>query len=519
MQNKQKKEYNIIVIFYEWGKDMRIVYLNNMKNQSRKVISKVDNVLCKINYPLMSALLVISIGIISLFINPIIGMADNGDFYRIISSNNVYQLNPDDPDLYNKYFIKDYGIYKYNNDLQIQLISTQSIFIRIAVLISRIINNNYILDIRYMSWMFLAAQAAGIYLISKVLCNKIRNYKFKLIIVTLITVIFCDTAYLAYYNSFYGEAVNISFFLLSIGILLNMIEFDKITMGSIILFAITSFIFFGAKQQLAPVGLLIGIMILRLSVMDKKEITEIFYIAITIIFVIGSIVFYKAITGDFQYSNRYHSMNRGMLLYQDNPKEVADFFGIDQQFLLLKETTYFDDTSIIDLNDEKLIEEYYEKFTTPKILAYYISHPKSLLRMIKISFNNSYSIRPKAMGNYEKSHNKPPGSMDYSFALYSTVKEKIFTGNIQFTIITIGMFLFIESKKYIKAVKKGDIQERLKTEVLFYIFLVGLSQVVISVVGAGDADLAKHVFMYNMSFDIIFIYMISAVIKKKGVEN
>lgn len=57
-----------------------------------------------------------------------------------------------------------------------------------------------------------------------------------------------------------------------------------------------------------------------------------------------------------------------------------------------------------------------------------------------------------------------------------------------------------------------------KEEAYFYIFLVGISQIIISVIGAGDADLAKHVFMYNMSFDLILIYFISIKLQKHQVK-
>ncbi|NOW26709.1 hypothetical protein DFH82_001185 [Clostridium saccharobutylicum] len=134
--------------------------------------------------------------------------------------------------------------------------------------------------------------------------------------------------------------------------------------------------------------------------------------------------------------------------------------------------------------------------------------------MMKISFDNAYSIRPNAIGNYEKSANKQFGAKSYFFALYSTVKQKVFTGNLIFSIITITMYVYIFIRRYIKAYKTKDYKIIFKEEAYFYIFLVGLSQIIISVIGAGDADLAKHVFMYNISFDLILIYFVSIELAK-----
>jgi len=478
------------------------------------ILKKKNQMLRNINYPILAFLVVIIIGFITLFCKPVIGMSDNGDFYRVISTNDVYELKLNDDDSYNGYFNKYYGIYRYNNDNEKNFISTQGIFIKVAICINQIFNKNYIFDIRFMSWMFLLAEAIGIYLIVKVLTNGIIKEKYKIIITLITILIFCDTAYLAYYNSFYGEALNISFFLLSIGILLYMIEFNIFNVFNILMFGISSFIFFGSKQQLAPVGILIAVVLLRIGFKRKEKLLKGLSLVLSVGFVISSILFYKAISGDFEYINMYHSMNRGILLYEDNPDEVMKYFNLDQQYSLLKETTFYDDITLVNLYDNKLIENYYKKFTTTKILSYYITHPRAFFKVLKISFDNAYSIRPNAMGNYEKSANKEFGTKSYFFALYSTVKQKILTGNLVVSLITIIMYVYNSLSRYIKAYKTKDYTMIFKEEAYFYIFLVGLSQIVISVIGAGDADLAKHVFMYNMSFDLILIYFISIKLQK-----
>lgn len=72
--------------------------------------------LLNVNYFIVVFWLVIIIGIVILFCKLVIGMVDNGDFYRVISINGVYELNLKDQNLYFGYFNKEYGIYKYNND-------------------------------------------------------------------------------------------------------------------------------------------------------------------------------------------------------------------------------------------------------------------------------------------------------------------------------------------------------------------------------------------------------------------
>ncbi|MFR3912201.1 MAG: hypothetical protein ACLTYB_13815 [Clostridium paraputrificum] len=86
----------------------------------------------RISPQLLTFFLILIIGGITLFIRPIIGVADNGDYFRIMSSNNLYHL-PIEEDKILGYFNKDYGIYEYYNESETLLISTQSFFIKFAL--------------------------------------------------------------------------------------------------------------------------------------------------------------------------------------------------------------------------------------------------------------------------------------------------------------------------------------------------------------------------------------------------
>ncbi|MBZ9691503.1 hypothetical protein G9F69_008400 [Clostridium sp. M14] len=438
----------------------------------------------------------------------------------MINKSGAYHLNKNSNDIFLGYFIKDYGIYKYNNDYANILISTQSIFVKSAIFLDRLFTKDYVLDIRFMSVMFLIIEAIGIYFFIKALINKVDNSKYKLIITLLTILIFCDTGYLAYYNSFYGESVNICCFLMSIGLLIYMIEFDKFTWYNLIAFGISSFLFFGSKQQLAPVGILISFIFIIIGVYTtNKPLTKILTYILAIIFIISSMVFYKSITGDFKYINIYHSMNRGILLNEDDPDNILEDFNISTQYSLLQETDFFEEIKLLDPYEEKLIEDYYEKFSLGKILEYYITHPKAFIKVLKISFNNGYSIRPKVIGNYEQSEHKEFGAKSYFFATWSTFKEKFIPKNMLFTVATIVIYLYLSTSRFLKAIKNNNKKIQLKEITYFYVFLVGISQIIISVIGAGDADLSKHVFMYNMAFDLIFIYIISLIFENKTIKS
>ncbi|AYD40436.1 hypothetical protein D4Z93_07825 [Clostridium fermenticellae] len=466
-----------------------------------------------INYGIVAAILLIVICFCTLFVRPVVGMADNGDFFRIISQSNIYYLQGKNAHSFVGYFDKDYGIYKYNNENPKMIVSTQPMIVKAAVLIDRIITRGYTFDIRFLAFLYILIYAFSFYLIVKVLTHDIKSDKLKLLFTVLFVFVFCDTGYIAYFNSFFGEAMNLTFFFLSIGILLYMCKFKEYSIFNLIMFFAASLIFVGSKQQLAPVGVLTAIVLFRLFMVNKKKIFRYMALTFIVIIVSSSLYFYKSISGDFDYINRYYAMNRGVLLYEWEPEGMLKQFNINPQYSMLEDTVGFNKIPVIDTNSDKLKTEFYSKYSIFSIIVFYLKNPRVLSKMINFGIMNGYSIRPRVLGNYEKKEGKAYGAQSHFFSLWSTIKEKYIPHNALLTLVIFGAYFYFAVKRYISARKKEDIDSQLFEETFLYVFLVGASQILICVTGAGDGDLAKHVFMFNVSFDLILLYSASLIIR------
>ncbi|MFD1903370.1 hypothetical protein ACFSQ7_03245 [Paenibacillus rhizoplanae] len=54
--------------------------------------------------------------------------------------------------------------------------------------------------------------------------------------------------------------------------------------------------------------------------------------------------------------------------------------------------------------------------------------------------------------------------------------------------------------------------------VILATMLVGLSGIVVSIIGAGDADIAKHEFLFTLAFDLITFQAVASVIGR-GISS
>ncbi|WP_412989475.1 hypothetical protein ACLJJ6_00225 [Pediococcus siamensis] len=153
-----------------------------------------------------ATLAVVLVAIISgllLFVPPIHGLADNGDFYRALLSNGLYRL-PHPHNQYINYVIPKFGIMKYFNENNVAVFSSQAIFIKIAVFFNKLFYSRNIFDIRFLGLTYYIFYLGAIYLLTKSLVypyRKARSY----FVALIVTFVFADSSFTLYFNSFFAE--------------------------------------------------------------------------------------------------------------------------------------------------------------------------------------------------------------------------------------------------------------------------------------------------------------------------
>lgn len=112
-----------------WGESMEKIekYMNSAFEWLSRYISP-------------SLLAVLGIGLVTsilLFVYPINGLGDNGEYFRVLNSNSLYRVNGDSYDNV-AYFVKDFSIMRYFNETTTHFVSTQQFFITIAIWLNKL---------------------------------------------------------------------------------------------------------------------------------------------------------------------------------------------------------------------------------------------------------------------------------------------------------------------------------------------------------------------------------------------
>lgn len=194
-----------------------------------------------------------------LFIPPINGYADNGDFYRAMLSNGIYRL-PTKDNQYIGYVVTKFGILKYFNENNVAVFSSQALFVKAAVILNKLLYSHRYFDIRFLGIVYYVAFLPGIYLLTKALTGtwrRIRSY----VIAILVVLIFADASFILYFNSFFAEPGMLISFLYVVGSLILLARGDYSKRWKLLLtYFISVVVLITSKQQNAPLALSFGVM-------------------------------------------------------------------------------------------------------------------------------------------------------------------------------------------------------------------------------------------------------------------
>lgn len=470
-----------------------------------------------LRYLTPAVLAAVAVGIISwmaLFVPPYIGMADNGDFFRIIYGNGLYFNVPNYDEQYLGNFVREYGIMQYFNENGSSLFSSQSLFIRLAIWINQIFINDVVFDIRIQAAIYWMLLITAVYLLVEGLTWRTPG-KLGYPIAALAVFVFGDTGYTAYFNSFYGESIVLlmSLFAVSSVLLLCRKRYNDYVLLAV--FTISMLLLTTAKQQNAPVGVLAGVAGWMLLYMRQSRSFRFIASSALVLLLVAGVATYALIPQQFVHINQYHAMTRGPLLLSDNPEETLRYFGIDEQYALLTGSIYYERYTTVDVDSPVLEDDFYDRFGFLSLLGYYLTHPAQTSELLNLAAKHAFTVRPAAMGNYEQAAGKPFGEHTSFFTGYSTLKGALAPKTFGFIVLWMIAIIGLNAPSFIRACRSREWRRAMKLPMLVMFMLIGMSGIAVSLIGAGDADLAKHQFLFTVMFDMVSVVAVADFVTRK----
>lgn len=437
---------------------------------------------------------------------PVIGIADNGDFLRIMGT---VGLDYADPALsyeqkYFGWFIREFtmkgmGLGGY--------VSTSLVPVMIGKLLCLAIGKS-LFDMRAVALVYAALFIAGGWLLLR--CCKGRNPWGNAVLGLLFVVMFADIGYSAYYNTLFSEPMAYVAMLLTLGFVLTLLRGAQPMSFYLWGFAISAVLLIGAKVQNAPVGILLALLCFRLTALRKGGGWRRKAGWLAVVLVAASAAIYLSLPREIKIINQYQTVFFGVLKGSENPAADLRELGLPEKLAVNAGTNYFEPAPI-DQHDPVFAKEYYPAFSHVKVGLFYLKHPGRFWEKLEIAGEHGMTIRPYYLGSFERSEGLKSGEVSYAFSLWSEFKHRVLPNKLWFILAVFVLYYGLVIRRYLNAFR---VRDRIRLEVLAGLGLVALFQFVTPVVGDGEADLAKHLFGFNVSFDLMLWFGIGLLLER-----
>jgi hypothetical protein len=433
-----------------------------------------------------------------LLVKPVIGMADSGDFERIIRTAGLNYLNPA-ASYGDQFFGYMHTQFAFADKWAGGYISTQIIIVYIAVLMSSVIHPD-VFDIRFLSviYMLLMLTAFALSLRLKLLASRTS----KIIFAVLFLIIFLDVGYTAYFNSFYGEPIALIFTLFTFVLAIRLAEREQPNKIAFSLFMVATIFLAGSKVQNAPVGLILCLLSLRFMGLSSQRSWKRRVLIWSSVLLLFSVGIYLTAPKELRGINQYQTVFYGILKDSPSPEQDLQDLGLNPKLAVLANTNYFTKDTAIPQQSEELKRDFYNHISHAKIAMFYLKHPARYWNKLQVTAHNAMNLRPSYLGNYEKAEGFEPGKISTSYSMWSTFKTHVLPHSLWFIGIVYVMYYLVLLLLY----AAQDVwSKRLSYEILAVIPLIGAVAFLVPLIGDGEADMEKHLFLFNVCFDLMLL--------------
>ncbi|MEW9699897.1 hypothetical protein [Paenibacillus sp. SI8] len=432
-----------------------------------------------------------------LFVGPILGVADNGDFLRIMGSVGLSYPNPTEP-FQDRYFAFMHKQFAMNTPGDGAYISSEVIVVFLATLVARLFNWN-LFDIRFLGALYsvLLLIAFSCFLQLKLLSSKAAKISFTVVFL----LIFFDAGYTAYFNSFFGEPMAFIFLLLTLAAALRLTQDRQPRTAWFVFFILCAMFMAASKIQNAPTGIILALLALRLLPLSSSKVWKRTGFPLTVGLILISTAIYVTAPKELRMINQYQSVFYGILKDSPTPERDLMSLGLDPSLSILANTNFFMPDTPIPQQSDQLKQSFYPYISHGKIALFYLSHPSRYWDKLSVTAKHAMTIHIDYLGNHEKAAGFEPGTGSNSFNLWSELKDKVLPHSIWFLIVFWVLYYTVLLALYTGEPARN---QRAAYEIFMSVGVIAGVAFLVPLIGDGEADMEKHLFLFNVCFDIMF---------------
>jgi hypothetical protein len=432
-----------------------------------------------------------------LFIPPIVGLADQGDFLRTLGR---FGYGPQHHGSLEYIYVEP----KYIPDPNYrspywEQANSEYLFVGSALLLNKLVSKDGTLDITVAGIVHALAFLA---VFARLLWVTRRARAYALLWIAALLAL-TDAGYAVYWNSWYAEPASCFFFLLLLAEAVEIAAAGQATFAGLLRWSLWSVLWILAKPQNAPVGLILGLFTFRLAMWTPSQRARWAAAASGCAMFACAAFNVLAMPIYGRQANTYGVVFAGILPESKNPPADLQALGLDPQLAKYSGTgawtpgTYF---------PEMAASGVLRRVNTFTVLRFYLLRPARMWRRLRGLLPQISFLRRDWYGNFEPSSGLPPATQSRAFTLWSGFHERVLPYANQWIVFALAAWPLLIVWRW---VRERDLVRRRRLELLALLPICCVAALFSAVYG--DAfDVIKHMYLFNLLLDTCMIYIASA---------
>lgn len=352
-----------------------------------------------------------------LLVPPAVGLANNGDFHKVLGE---FSLAAPVADEY-KYAT---GTYNFNPDNHVVFgfFSTEQLLALTAIFLNTLVSKSGTFDLRFIGLVHALLYLLALWLFLPLLSNLPRWRRWASI--ALLLVIFGDVMYVAELNSFYMDVPALLFFVLGAVLLCRVLRWQRRT--DAIAFLVCALCMIASKAQHAPLGLILALLIAFRSRIFLPGLGLIARAVAVSLLIAASLAMLKATPWDYSATPIFSQVFYGILPRAKNPDHEMKILGLDESYRKYIGKHAYSEGSPV--NDPSFARTFLNTVSYPRLGLLFLRRPGRAYDLLTTGLNEAGRQRPR-LGNFDRSAGLWDSAESHAFSTWSVLKAKLFEGH------------------------------------------------------------------------------------------
>lgn len=355
-----------------------------------------------------------------LLVPPVAGLADNGDYHRVMGSAGFEHSTDSYTERYFSFLRTQYRISPiayFHSGYH----TSETALALIARFVSPASWRGGLFDIRVLGGVhiLLFLFALGMLLSA---CRELAPAA-QCVAAALLVFFFTDVGYAGLFNSFYSQTASLLFLLLLVAVAATAVRRGRLDGGLAVAYFLSAALFVASKPQEAIQGPLLAFFGLRLSGVGLRGVWKKPAAAMALALCVFAAWYGRSTPMTLREAALYQVVFAEVLPHSPAPDADIAALGLDPEWMKYSGTNAFQSDS--PLTDPTFRVRFMGSVGYKKILRLYLENPRRLAERVHRVSAKMWTLRP-SYGNLERSEAFPTLTLTHRFAAWSRIRLALF---------------------------------------------------------------------------------------------